>query len=1023
MKILLLTPFWRPVPGGISRYVSKLRDQLIASNHTVKVVAISGRAEEGVTILRSGNLLLWRTLYKLIERESPEVVHVHGHWSLLLPAIWAKMGQKTGKVIFTFHTATRTQGLRKRAFRALLNRCDFVSAVCADLLAREVRRFRIRAPVAVTYPGADPAPCGKGGSNFRLQLGIGETTPLVVAVSPLQYPRKVAGLMDLLRAIWISGAEGENIHLAVVGDGIYRPQVEALRSRLGLEGRVHIVGSLEDTTDALSAADVVCHISYQDEMPLVVLEAMAIGKPLLCSPIGGVPEVLRNELDGLFAEGGAETVARRLSALIHDRARATQLGESARLRISAAFTWQQAMEQVERLYGLRAPRRVHFSVDVEEDYQLPSPSYRGVTEAVPRLLETFRRAGIPASFFVTADVAKRFPDLLERIRMEGHHVGSHGLSHEAGRLSGRDLERQSHELGLAFSAIRRSMSEPLAFRAPNFRVDARTVYALGQQGIRVDSSVVPGRTVRATREALRLDFRGAPTQAYRMSSIRPAALGLSGVVQVPVAANPLASGSPLGLGYLNLEGPEKALEALARSPSRDVVFLIHPWEAIDYPPDEPHPAWMSRGCTANLSGLRMFIEKVREGSEIVPFPRLLDRVLEPNPRWWSPGPWGDLIPRPRILLVSNVAIPVTGGISTYLFQLKDELTRQGFDVSLIAYPTSLVRWEARRPRNPLRKLAHLSFAASVLLRVLAWRIARRSVIVHSHGASFCLLVSYVARWMGCVGAHTFHSPLNYPSIAIQWFGPRLDALIYVSEETQRLYETVNHLYHDRVAVAPGAVGHSSTDGSRPSDSGNLREVLGVSPNAFVVLFVGRLVRDKGVHTAVAAMARLRRVASNAVLLVAGPPGESEQDLDYLRGLERTIREQGLEAFVRLLGQVSDLDLLRLYRMADCLVVPSMWQEPAPMVVVEAMSEGLPVVASAIGGLPSRVQDGVTGLLFPPGDEKELTDRLARIARDPALRIRLGSEALAWVSRRVSLQALGTLQSGIYQGLWKEKRLP
>jgi glycosyltransferase involved in cell wall biosynthesis len=793
--------------------------------------------------------------------------------------------------------------------------------------------------------------------------------------------------------------------------------------RLGLADRVHLVGALPDASPAYAAADVVAHVSYQDELPLALLESMAHGKPILCSPIGGVPEILDDQKEGLYVEGGPDAIARGLEQLMSDPRAARRYGEAACRRVDASWIGLHSYRQVEELYGSVRTKRVHFSVDVEEDYHLRGPTYRGVTEALPRLLDIFREEGIRASFFVTADVVRHHSDIVRRIRQEGHHVGSHGLSHQAPPFAGRCFAAQSHDIAEAVSALGPLASDPLAFRAPNFRVDATTMHALALNGVRADASLVPGRVVRRTREAPRLDFRGMPAQTYRISFARPSLLGLARILEAPVAANPFAEGSPLGLGYLNHAGVERTLEALATLPGRDVVFLIHPWEAIDYPENSSRPAWMYKGCSSDLSKLRAFLQQVKSNHATVDFPTLLTAPLSLNCRWWSPGPWASTVRRPRVLLVTNVFRPVTGGVTTYLAGLRDELSSIGFDVSLMAYPARLVRREAVRRHSPFRKLSHLAFAAACLLKVAAWRLRGDPVLVHSHGASFCLLVAYFSRWMGAVGLHTFHSPLTHPSRTLQWFAPRLDALLYVSEETRRLYEESNQLFHDRVGIVPGGVYMPAEHSFEKDERAGLRRRLNLGPKDFAILFVGRVVRDKGVHVAIEAMPRVLEANQHAQLIIAGPLGPSREDERYVRELEDCVRRRGLAESVRFLGLVAEHDLHALYRAADCLVVPSVWDEPAPMVVAEAMSEGLPVAASAVGGLPSQVLDRRNGLLFSPGNSESLARCLLSLMEDETLRSSLGSEARRWIEDHASVEMLGEIHSRIYQGLWREARFP
>ncbi|HKZ99924.1 MAG TPA: glycosyltransferase [Thermoplasmata archaeon] len=1018
MRVLLLSPFWRPVVGGISRYVEGLRQALIDKGHDVLVCSLSGAEARGVTILTGSRVAGWRQVKKLAIAFRPDALHVHGHWALLIPALLARRVLPGARVVFTFHTAVRPRGIRGRLFRALLNRCDFVTAVSADLLARVTRQFRIHTPVSVTFPGATLAEAGaaKDGERLRHGFGIDASALLLVSVSPLQYPHKVAGLMDLLRAFAEVRAVRSDVFLLLVGDGPYRRELEQLANVLGLDSAVRFLGATDTATPAFMAADVVCHLSYQDELPLVILEAMASGKPILCSPIGGIPEVLPDDA-AVYVEGGVREIAEGLNRILGDSELRRVLGEEGRARIRRSLTWGHAAARLLPLYGASMPKRIHFSVDLEEDYLLAGPTYRGIQEGLPRLLELFRKHDIPASFFLTADVVQRFPELPQRLQLLGHHVGSHGVSHAAPPFAGRPLPDQKRDLVSASQWLHEIRENPRSFRGPNFQVDPATLRALPGAGFQVDSSVVPGRLVRMTRKAPRIDFRGAPIQSYHVSPTHCTRIGNSSLVEVPVAPNPAALGSPLGLGYLNLAGPQKAMEALVRSGATDIVFLIHPWEAIDYPSDVRTPAWMVRGCQSDLSSLDGFLDIVRDGHSIVPFVGLLETALRSNSRWWSPGPWGDLVPRPVVLLVTNVFRPVTGGISTYVSNLASSLKAFGYPVRVLTYPAALVMREAQKGRSPLRKLFHAAFVGSVLLRVAVMRLSRTSVLVHSHGSSFCLIAAALARAMGAVTLHTFHSPLHHRSRILEWFGPRVDALLFVSDATRRLYEESVNIPHDRLAIATGGV--QPVPRATQAERNEARSRFRVPDNAFVVLFVGRVVPEKGVDVAIEALAHMQGRDSRIHLFVAGPRQPGPRGDAYVARLQALGRERGVADRVRFLGLLPSSRLEELFRAADALVIPSRWEEPAPIVALEGMIRGLPVIATRVGGLGAIIEDGGTGLLIPSEDPRALAEATRRLADDPTLVSRLGSSAQHWTSRHASAEAVGAFHSRIYRALWRD----
>jgi glycosyltransferase involved in cell wall biosynthesis len=143
------------------------------------------------------------------------------------------------------------------------------------------------------------------------------------------------------------------------------------------------------------------------------------------------------------------------------------------------------------------------------------------------------------------------------------------------------------------------------------------------------------------------------------------------------------------------------------------------------------------------------------------------------------------------------------------------------------------------------------------------------------------------------------------------------------------------------------------------------------PNQFF-LSIGRVQWSKGFETAVQALDIARRRGTRYNYCIAGPPAGYERDL--LRLAERL----GVSSQFTLLGRVSESEKEWLYRNATALLIPSLF-EPFGLVSLEAMIRGLPVAASAVGGLAETIEDGKTGHLFKPGDATALADILASLS--------------------------------------------
>ena len=159
-----------------------------------------------------------------------------------------------------------------------------------------------------------------------------------------------------------------------------------------------------------------------------------------------------------------------------------------------------------------------------------------------------------------------------------------------------------------------------------------------------------------------------------------------------------------------------------------------------------------------------------------------------------------------------------------------------------------------------------------------------------------------------------------------------------------------------------------------------------------LLMVAGLDRNKGQDVAVAALGELVAAGVDGSLTLAGPPA----DAAYAAEVRAAAQRLGVADRVHLLGARDDVpDLLRA---ADVLVVAS-HAELTPLVLMEALAQRTPVVATAVGGVPDVVLDGETGLLVAPGDPAALAAALARLAADPALAARLADRGRRHVEER------------------------
>jgi glycosyltransferase involved in cell wall biosynthesis len=182
----------------------------------------------------------------------------------------------------------------------------------------------------------------------------------------------------------------------------------------------------------------------------------------------------------------------------------------------------------------------------------------------------------------------------------------------------------------------------------------------------------------------------------------------------------------------------------------------------------------------------------------------------------------------------------------------------------------------------------------------------------------------------------------------------------------------------------------NTERFRPDDlaRSRLRKELDVG-SQFVVLVVAQLISEKGIDVVLKA---LRKLPTRIVLWIVGDGPEGGRLRELCKALS-------LETRVCFFGY--QVNVSPYLQAADCLVCPSVWAEAAGLVILEGLACGLPVIGSAVGGIPQFIQDGRTGFLFPAGDDIQLAERIGRLEGDPEACKRMGLKARSVAVERFS----------------------
>jgi glycosyltransferase involved in cell wall biosynthesis len=185
-----------------------------------------------------------------------------------------------------------------------------------------------------------------------------------------------------------------------------------------------------------------------------------------------------------------------------------------------------------------------------------------------------------------------------------------------------------------------------------------------------------------------------------------------------------------------------------------------------------------------------------------------------------------------------------------------------------------------------------------------------------------------------------------------------------------------------------------------------RARLDLPPGVPVLVVIAQLIPRKGHRFLLQALPTVLAKHPGARVLFVGEGAEDA-------ALHAEVARGGLEGCVRFLGYRNDIgDILRA---CDVLVHPAT-MEGFANVAMQAMASGIPVVSSAVGGMPESVRDGVTGLLVPPCDPPALAEALLRLLDDPALRARLGEQGRGIVEQEFNTDAMVEGNLRVYREL-------
>ncbi len=384
----------------------------------------------------------------------------------------------------------------------------------------------------------------------------------------------------------------------------------------------------------------------------------------------------------------------------------------------------------------------------------------------------------------------------------------------------------------------------------------------------------------------------------------------------------------------------------------------------------------------------------------------------------------------RIKILRVIARLNMGGPALHVAYLTEGLRKRGYDTTLVA--GSLARGEdsmafvADARDVEIVRIDELGREISPLRDLMATiRLAKlirkeRPQILHTHTAKAGTVGRVAARLAGSrrppIVVHTFHGhvlrgyfgPVRtlFFRLLERWLAAGTTALIAVSPQVRDDLVSLGVARRERFVVI--RLGIELDERVAPEQNGRAesRRYLGIPGDRFAVGWIGRMTAVKRTDDVLVAFKRLRDSGVDAMLCMVGDGPDRLQ-------LEQRAHELGVARDTVFLGYQEDV--APFYAAFDVLVLPSA-NEGTPVTVIEALAAERPVVATRVGGVPDVVRDGEDGFLVEAGATDDLAERLGRLARDPALRARMGKQGRERVLPRYAVERLVDDVDELYRSL-------
>jgi len=364
MKIVIVTNYWKGSDGGgVKTYLINLVNEFKNRNIDIDVIFRFGSDFQNYHLMCNKLMFSYKTYLKL-KKLRPDAILSQGTWYCLLPSYIYKKHNNV-RLIHTFHTEPDTnQKLhlwQRIFFQHLLNGCDSVTFVSKRLKQKTQESFELKFKnTKITYAGVNPPPpiTNDAVDKFRKKFRIKDDSIVLLAIGLTALKHKAEGAKLLIKAIHKSTDIYPTITLILTREGKFSKELKEFAIGENVSDHVVFTGTINNPNVPLKLCDIYTHTPMgEGGVSISLLEAMSMGKPVIATSVGGIPEMIEDGVNGILVQPDVDSILEKIVYLLENRDVAQKLGENAKRTVKEKFTWNLSADKFMDIYYMEGAHR------------------------------------------------------------------------------------------------------------------------------------------------------------------------------------------------------------------------------------------------------------------------------------------------------------------------------------------------------------------------------------------------------------------------------------------------------------------------------------------------------------------------------------------------------------------------------------------------------------------------------------------------------------------------------------------